>query len=100
MKLRFVIGTYPIKTLEKTVNIPDDKHPLSFSVSNLTIKLGLTPKIPSEENRPLLSISLEKKIVDSVGKNLVLLQTEHTYRLDIEDDFSPSPEEIFILTKL
>jgi hypothetical protein len=97
MITRYRIGHYPIEDNERIVENIDIMQPLKFGVSDLNIKLGLSPIMPSEENRPLLSITIDKQIVDHVGTPLVNLNRTYTYRLDIDDNLSPQEDELFEL---
>jgi hypothetical protein len=53
--------------------------------------------MPTEENKPLLSVTLEKLIVSDNDTPFVKLNILYTYRLDIEDSLIPTKEEIFNL---
>ena len=97
MKKRYSVGVYTVKTDERILVKVDPMRPLSSRVFDLVIKFGLTPKMPSEKNKPLFTLTLQKFITDSQNKNLVNLTRTYTYLLDIDDTISPTEAELFDL---
>ena len=95
MKISFPIGHYPIQELNRTINDTDFLSPLEFKVSNLILEnVALSPKMPTEENRSVLSFHLKRHIIDSENNDLVRLEILYQYRLDIDDDKSPTEDEL------
>ena len=94
---RFSSAIFPIEINESFLETKNLTYPLNLKAYDLNFKFGLTPKMPTEHNKPLLVTTLEKHIVSDNEITLVKLTITYTYRLDIEDSLIPTNEEIFNL---
>jgi hypothetical protein len=97
MKPRFGISFLPEKVVDEIVTKPKDENQKPLNASELIVGIGLTPKMQAYDQKPLLIIDLEKNIASSSGEYVVKLKIVHSIVLNIEDDLTPSNEEVFSL---
>ena len=95
-KRTYPIASYPPKEIINEFNVPDDTSPLALSVKDLETSFALTPKMPSEDNCPLFTVSVTKEIFETnSNKTLVKLSKGYTYKLVIDDSINPEPFHLF-----
>ena len=98
MNNKFNYGIYPAILKSKTEVTVDFSTLMSVNDSNLKVSIGLTPNMPSEDGKPIFNILLSRCIKDNLNDVVLAeMSIEYTYRLDIEDSFSPSEEDLFYL---
>jgi len=97
MKPRFSISSLPERVVDEIITKPKDEDLKSLKASELIVGIGLTPKMQAYDKNPLLIIDLEKNIASKSREYMVKLKIIHSFVLNIDDELTPSNEEIFSL---
>ena len=83
--------------MDEIITKPKDEDLKSLKASELIVGIGLTPKMQAYDKNPLLIIDLEKNIASKSREYMVKLKIIHSFVLNIDDELTPSNEEIFSL---
>lgn len=97
---RYNIKKYPNQE-EKTfvsndVELIYNAYKIRFNIVK-PLELSLTPRYPSEDNGFIFTFLLRRHVINEKDQTFVDLRTRYAYRLKLEDDVTPTPNELFTI---
>ncbi len=97
---RYDIKKYPNQE-EKTfvsndVELIYNAQKIRFNIVK-PLEVSLTPRYPSEDNGFIFTFVLRRHVINEKDQTFVDMRTRFAYRLKMEDDITPTAEELFTI---